>query len=126
MDVIERVAEREDVGSTLERRVAAIAQRPIAALELGRNQAAAVKVSTGSAAGGTSQVGVGNATGHDGGGGAGPRALRGDVVKDAVVTEGGLVDHVGIEHMGFAQADIARVVSDALVAAESVRFGKSW
>ena len=33
VDVIERVAEREDVGSTLERRVAAIAEGPIAALE---------------------------------------------------------------------------------------------
>ena len=32
---------------------------------------------------------------------------------------------VGIEHVGLAQTEVARVVSDALIAAEGVRFGKS-
>src|SRR5271156_1107037 len=124
VDVIEGVPEREDVGSPLKGREAAITQRPISALELGRNQSATVGAGRAGAAG-ASQVSVGNAAGHDGGGGAGPRALRTDVVEDAVVAKTGLVDQDGGEDVGLTQGDVACMVSDALVAAEGVRFGKS-
>src|ERR1700732_3580141 len=60
VDVIEGVPEREDVGSTLERREAAIAEGPIAALELRRNQSATVGAGKAFVAN-AAKVGVGNA-----------------------------------------------------------------
>ena len=51
--------------------------------------------------------------------------MRGDVVKDAVVTKTGLVDHGGREDVGFTEGQVARMVADVLVAAEGIGFGKS-
>ena len=56
---------------------------------------------------------------------AGVVTQRGDVVEDAVVAEGGLVERAGREHVVPANADVASVIDQILIAAEGVCFGKS-
>ena len=123
-DQVEIVFERVDVRSTLEGRVAAIAEGPIAAGNFSGNQAFTVW-----------STGVGGTAGsspdrrsefqQDGGGCAGEVTRRSDVVEDAVVADGGLIERVGREHVVPAEADVACVVDEVLIAAEGVGFGKS-
>ena len=41
-----------------------------------------------------------------------------DVVEDAVVAKGGLVERVGREHVGFTDGGISRMVNEVIIAAE--------
>ena len=123
---VEGVAKREDVGSTLERRVAAITEGPKGAKKERRNQPAAVSARrAGRAAVGTAQVRAGDAARHDLIGLATPGALRFDVIKNPVVTKTGLVDRVGRKHVSLADRYLARMVDNSLIAPECVSLGKS-
>ena len=92
-DQIEIVLERVDIGSTLKWRVAAITEGPIAALDLRGNQPLTVRAAGSRGTGGrAAQIGVGNS---QLGRLASEIAQRGDVVEDAVVAHGGLVERLG-------------------------------
>ena len=51
--------------------------------------------------------------------------LRVNVVEDAVVPEGGLVECISREHVAPAEADIASVIDKVFIAAEGIGFGEA-
>ena len=73
-------------------------------------------------AGRAAEIGIGNA---EEGRSTGEVTLRVNIVEDAVVPEGGLVECRGREHVAPADADIACVVDEVLIAAEGIFFGKA-
>src|SRR4029077_8086793 len=118
---VEGIAEREDVGSALERREAAIAEGPKGAKKERRNQPAAVGARGTGCAAATTQV---RARYTELCRLATPGALGSDVVENPVVTKAGLVHRGGGKHVSLPDGYLARVIENSLVAAERVRFGK--
>src|SRR6202166_67102 len=118
---IDGIVKRKDVSAALKRGVTAIANRPQAAVEQDGNQAAAVRprcTLRGPWSARAAQVRAGNANAREVGGIASARALRSDVIEDAVIAEGELIDGGRRKDVSFADGHVAGVVDDALIAAE--------
>src|ERR1700688_1112959 len=118
---IDGIVKRKDVSAALKRGVTAIANRPQAAVEQDGNQAAAVRprcTLLGPWSARAAQVRAGNANAREVGGVASARALGSDVIEDAVIAEGELIDGGGRKDVSFADGHVAGVVDDALIAAE--------
>src|ERR1700676_2471217 len=99
------IVKRKNISATLKRGETAIANRPQAAVEQDGNQAAAVRARRTLLAAwsaGAAQVRAGNANAGEVGGIASARALRSDVVEDAVIAEGELIDGGGRKNVSFA------------------------
>src|SRR3984957_763848 len=95
---IDGIVKRKNISAALKRGETAVANRPQAAVEQDGNQAAAVGPRCTLRAPGSAraaQVRAGNANPREVGGIATARALRSDVIKDAVIAEGELIDGGG-------------------------------
>src|SRR5882724_8998353 len=122
-DHVERIIYREDVGSALERRKAAIAKGPEAANHQYANHPAAVRPwrASGAAVGATEI----RADDAELCGCTSPRALRSDVVEDAIVAKAELVHGCRRKDVSLPDGDVSRVVDDSLIAAKGILFRKT-
>ncbi len=125
---VERIGDVEHVGATLERRKAAITQRPVAAEDAGGSQAAAYAVSLGlrqpRRCAGAAAVQV-RACDTDLRGLASTISEGENVIENSVESSADLVDGAVRKDVSFRQRDIAPVVGDVLRAGESAWSGKT-
>src|SRR5882724_7954806 len=123
-DHVERIIYREDVGSALERRKAAIAKRPKGTCQIEGNAChpAAIGAADAGVVGVAAQVCADDAEVC---GCTSPRALRNDVVEDAIVAKLELVHGCRRKDVSLPDGDVSRVIEDSLIAAKGILFRKT-
>jgi len=118
---LERIADGENIGPTLEGREAAITNREVVAENFRDGQPATDAGRSASVAGRTVEIRAGNA---ELSGSAGSRSFGSDVVEDAIVATADLIDGIRGKDVRLAQGDVAAVIDDALVAGEEEGLGQ--